>query len=182
MKPRWGSGPNKNSMMIRIMAKLLAGEIRAKGTPVGLMESGGLIAHSSTLEPKNSPLAGIFCREPVSFSSLLISLFRPHRSSPGSFSPALPVSGYATPGGGTRGSQRSVITKPSSFLFPFRFVFPCIDFRVRGPVTTLLSALDRAALAHSGRDPQSWQKPPLDEKPYRDHDHQQQQIIHFHPS
>jgi hypothetical protein len=52
---------------------------------------------------------------------------------------------------------------------------------VRGPVTILLSALDRAALAHSGRDAQFGQQPPLGEKPHRDHDQQQQQIIHFYP-
>ena len=76
----------------------------------------------------------------------------------------------------------AAVTKPSSFRFPFRFVCLGIGSRTRGPVAILLSALDRAALSHSGRYAQSGQHPPLDEKPHRDNDHQQQQIIHFLPS
>jgi hypothetical protein len=59
-------------------------------------------------------------------------------------------------------------------------VFLCIGSRARGPVTILLSALDRAALAHSGRDAQSGQQPPLKEKPRRAHDHKKPQIIHYY--
>jgi hypothetical protein len=109
---------------------------------------------------------------------LRVSPFCPRPSRTGLFSPDLPVSGCATPGEGTRGPPLSAITKPSSFRFPFCFVFLCIGSRARGTVTILLSALDRAALAHSGRDAQSGQQPPLDEKPHRDHDHQCEQIIH----
>jgi hypothetical protein len=36
------------------------------------------------------------------------------------------------------------------------------------------AALSGAALAHSGRDAQAGQEPPLDKKPHSDHDHQKQ--------
>ncbi len=66
------------------------------------------------------------------------------------------------------------------FTLILRSVPVGIRFARNGYVCRLFAALDRAALAHSGRDAQSGQQPSLDEKPHSSHNYQQQQIIHLH--
>ena len=76
------------------------------------------------------------------------------------------------------GNQGLAIHGQPLFLWEFR-----TPFAERGSTLQVFwfffSALTGAALAHSGRDAQSGQEPPLDEEPDRDHDHQYQQIFHF---
>ena len=59
-----------------------------------------------------------FSKDRSVFRLCCFHFFRSPRSSPGAFNPPLSVLGVATQGEGTRGPQRSAITKPSSFRFP----------------------------------------------------------------